>query len=46
MESLVVPAIGETMAFSSLKSALINEDLPTLGLPAMATGTPFLMTFP
>ena len=46
MESLVVPAIGETIAFSSLNKALSREDFPTLGLPAMATGTPFLITLP
>tara|TARA_A100001015_G_scaffold259353_1_gene303241 strand:- start:147 stop:404 length:258 start_codon:yes stop_codon:yes gene_type:complete len=44
--SLVVPGIFETIALSSLKSAFNNDDFPVFGLPAIATGTPFFITFP
>ena len=44
--SLVVPAISDTMARSSFKSALRSVDLPTLGSPTIATGIPFLITLP
>ena len=46
MVSRVVPAIALTMARFSLSSALSSVDLPALGLPMMATFTPFLITFP
>ena len=39
--SRVVPGILETIAFSSLSSALRSEDLPTFGFPAITIGTPF-----
>mmetsp|Transcript_10454 Transcript_10454/g.43280 ORF Transcript_10454/g.43280 Transcript_10454/m.43280 type:complete len:249 (-) Transcript_10454:390-1136(-) len=38
--SLVVPAIGVTMALSLLDHAFSSELLPALGLPTMATVTP------
>ena len=44
--SLVVPAISETMAFSSLNNELSNVDFPTLGSPIIATGIPFFIAFP
>ena len=44
--SLVVPAMSETIARSSLRSALSKVDFPTLGSPTIATGIPFLITFP
>ena len=44
--SLVVPAISETMALSSFNKTFNNVDLPALGEPTMATGIPFLITFP
>ena len=44
--SRVVPGIWETIARSSSRSAFNNVDFPTLGLPIMATGIPFLITFP
>ena len=44
--SLVVPGIADTIARSSFNKALSREDLPALGFPTMATGTPFLMTLP
>ena len=44
--SLVVPAISETMALSSFKRAFNSVDLPTLGRPIIATGTPFFITLP
>ena len=44
--SLVVPGISETIAFSSFNKALIREDLPEFGLPAMVTGIPSLITLP
>ena len=46
MASLVVPAISETMAFSSFKRAFKSVDFPTFGSPIMATGIPFFMAFP
>ena len=39
--SLVVPAIGETMALSSFSMALRSEDFPTFGSPAIATVIPW-----
>ena len=36
MESLVVPAIGDTITLFSPTSSLMREDLPTLGLPITA----------
>ena len=44
--SLVVPAISETIAFSSFKSAFKSVDFPTFGSPIMATGIPFFIAFP
>ena len=44
--SLVVPAMSLTIARFSLSRALSNVLLPALGLPMMATLTPFLITFP
>ena len=41
--SLVVPAISVTMAFSSPTKAFNNDDLPTLGLPTIATLMPSLI---
>ena len=41
--SLVVPAISVTMAFSSPTREFNNDDLPTFGLPTIATLTPSLM---
>ena len=35
--SLVVPAISDTITLSSRASLLISDDLPTLGLPTIAT---------
>ena len=46
MVSRVVPGMFETMALSSLSSALRRVDLPTLGRPTIATGTPFLRALP
>ncbi|MNT80366.1 hypothetical protein D3C72_2198120 [compost metagenome] len=46
MVSRVVPAMSETMARSSFKRAFSKVDLPTFGSPTMATGIPFLITFP
>ena len=44
--SLVVPAISLTMARSSFNKAFSKVDFPTLGSPTIATGIPFLITFP
>ena len=44
--SLVVPGIEETIARSSFNKAFSKEDFPALGLPAIATGTPFFITRP
>ena len=46
MVSRVVPAISLTIALSSFKSAFNKVDFPTFGSPTMATGIPFLSTFP
>ena len=46
MLSRVVPAISETMAFSSWERALSNDDFPAFGFPAIATGTPCFMALP
>ena len=46
MTSRVVPAMSLTMARSSLSKAFSSVLLPTLGLPAIRTGTPFFMTLP
>ncbi len=46
MVSLVVPGISDTIALSSLSSELSKVDLPTFGLPIMATGIPCFNTFP
>ena len=46
MASLVVPAISETIAFSSFSNAFNKVDFPTFGSPTMATGIPFLKTLP
>ena len=37
MASLVVPAMSDTITLFSPVSLLIMDDLPTLGLPTMAT---------
>ena len=44
--SLVVPAISDTMAFSSLSSVFNSVDFPTFGSPIIATGIPFFIAFP
>ena len=44
--SLVVPAISDTIAFSSLTKQFNKVDFPTLGVPRIATGMPFLITLP
>ena len=44
--SLVVPAISETIAFSSFKIEFNKVDLPTFGSPIIATGIPFFIAFP
>ena len=44
--SLVVPAISETIAFSSFKSEFKRVDFPALGDHMMVTGIPFLMALP
>ena len=46
IKSRVVPAISETRARSSFKRAFNSVDFPTLGLPTIATGTPFLRILP
>ena len=46
MLSRVVPGMSDTIAFSYCKRALSSEDFPALGLPAMATGTPFFIALP
>ena len=46
IRSRVVPAISDTSARSSLSRALSSVDLPTFGLPTMATGTPFFRMLP
>ena len=46
MVSRVVPAISETMARSSFNKAFKSVDFPTFGSPTIATGIPFLITFP
>ena len=46
MVSRVVPAISDTIARSSFSKALSKVDLPALGFPTIATGTPFFKTFP
>ncbi|MNR57171.1 hypothetical protein D3C85_1778960 [compost metagenome] len=44
--SRVVPAMSETIARSSFNKAFNKVDLPTFGSPTIATGIPFLITFP
>ena len=44
--SLVVPGILLTIAFSSFNNKFRRDDLPELGFPAIATGTPFFIAFP
>ena len=44
--SRVVPGIEVTMARVSLRSAFISEDLPTFGLPMIATLRPSLIILP
>ena len=44
--SRVVPGISETMARSSLSSALSKVDLPAFGRPAITVFTPVLITLP
>ncbi len=44
--SRVVPAISETMAFSSFSILFNSVDFPTFGFPTIATGTPCLITLP
>ena len=44
--SLVVPFIFVTIALFSFKSAFNIEDLPTFGLPTIATLIPSLIMFP
>ena len=44
--SLVVPAISETIAFSSFSKQFNKVDFPTFGAPKIVTGIPFLITFP
>ena len=39
--SLVVPAISDTIALSSLSKELSRVDFPTLGLPSMVIFIPF-----
>ncbi|MNS85744.1 hypothetical protein D3C72_1196180 [compost metagenome] len=46
MVSRVVPAISETIARSSFNKAFSKVDFPTFGSPTIATGIPFLITFP
>ena len=46
MVSRVVPAMSDTIALSSFRSAFRRVDLPTFGSPTIATGIPFLITFP
>ena len=46
MVSLVVPAISLTIALLSFKSVLSKVDFPALGLPTIATLTPFFTTLP
>ena len=43
---LVVPAISETIALSSLSNVFNKVDFPTFGEPIIVTGIPFLITFP
>ena len=44
--SRVVPAISDTIARSSRNKAFNKVLFPTFVLPTIATGTPFLITFP
>ena len=44
--SRVVPAISETIALSSPRSAFSKVLLPVFVAPTIATGTPFLMALP
>ena len=44
--SRVVPSMSDTMARSSFSKALSRVLFPTLVLPTMATGMPFLITLP
>ena len=44
--SLVVPAISDTIAFSSFNKVFNRVDFPTFGSPIMATGIPFFIAFP
>ena len=46
MMSRVVPAMSETIALSSPTRALRSVDLPALGAPRIATGTPDFMALP
>ena len=45
MVSLVVPAMVDIMALSFFIKALSKEDLPTLGLPIIATSIPLNTSF-
>ena len=44
--SLVVPGISLTKALCSFNKVFNKVDFPALGLPTMATCTPFFITFP
>ena len=44
--SLVVPAIGLVIAFSSFNIEFNKDDLPTLGAPTIETGIPSFNEFP
>ena len=44
--SLVVPGMSLTIAFCSFSKVFNSDDFPEFGLPAIATGTPFLIAFP
>ena len=46
IESLVVPAISLTIAFSSFKIEFSRVDLPVFGSPTMDIGIPSLITLP
>ena len=38
--------MSDTIAFSSFKREFSRVDFPTFGAPNIATGIPFLITFP
>ena len=44
--SLVVPAISETIAYSSFNNVFNKVDLPTFGQPSIVTGIPVFIAFP